>query len=306
MLSIHFTVDDLAKLRIFNSVGPALEGVFALDLFKRDRRPVFRGWRKEVRTALGPRLGDIDYILHRVNPVPDLLWLAGRQALAQTATGLTHAETKQFAPSVADFCRVAVDSAWPVTSNYLQERREARSRLVMSEGIDGLLHTLHPSVTWAPPTLQIRSAVDTDILLTGQGLVLTPSLFLSNVCLMAARSDSSKDLALAFPVPINGRVAGALQSSVTNPEGGLSALVGPTRAAALQIIADSCTTGELSERLGISLAGASQHAKVLRKAGLITTARNRNRSLHALTSLGVAILQGRSAGIVQDRSAAAG
>ena len=53
--------------------------------------------------------------------------------------------------------------------------------------------------------------------------------------------------------------------------------------------------GERVVRLGISLAGASKHAKVLRKAGLVTTSRHRNTALHTLTPLGFALLENRVA-----------
>ena len=106
--------------------------------------------------------------------------------------------------------------------------------------------------------------------------------------------------ALAFATPVNIAIATHILDDgepTDKPQEGraLGALIGHTRAAALRVLADSCTTGELSERLGISLAGASKHATVLRKAGLITTERNRNTALHTLTSLGVALLRNRGA-----------
>jgi DNA-binding transcriptional ArsR family regulator len=43
--------------------------------------------------------------------------------------------------------------------------------------------------------------------------------------------------------------------------------------------------------LGISPAAASQHASVLRNAGLLVTRRDRNTVLHTLTPLGSAMLE---------------
>lgn len=57
-------------------------------------------------------------------------------------------------------------------------------------------------------------------------------------------------------------------------------------AAVLRTIADGCSTTELAGRVGISLAAASQHASVLRDAGLITTHRQGSGVLHVLTPLG--------------------
>ncbi|WP_420807874.1 ArsR/SmtB family transcription factor [Amycolatopsis antarctica] len=72
----------------------------------------------------------------------------------------------------------------------------------------------------------------------------------------------------------------------------MCALVGRTRAAVLNALSDSSTTGELAERLGISAAGVSQHTGVLRSAGLITTRRNRNSVMHSITPLGVSLISG--------------
>ena len=71
----------------------------------------------------------------------------------------------------------------------------------------------------------------------------------------------------------------------------LAALVGRNRAAVLSAVADGCTTTELAGRVGISLAAASQHASVLRDAGLITSCRQGGAVLHALTPLGADLLQ---------------
>ena len=71
----------------------------------------------------------------------------------------------------------------------------------------------------------------------------------------------------------------------------LSALVGRNRAAVLGAIAGGCTTTELAGRVGISLASASQHASVLRDAGLITTHRQGSAVLHVLTPLGAELLK---------------
>jgi predicted transcriptional regulator len=71
----------------------------------------------------------------------------------------------------------------------------------------------------------------------------------------------------------------------------LAALVGRNRAAVLRTVADGCSTTELADRVGISLAAASQHASVLRDAGLITTHRQGSAVLHLLTPLGAELLR---------------
>jgi DNA-binding transcriptional ArsR family regulator len=69
-------------------------------------------------------------------------------------------------------------------------------------------------------------------------------------------------------------------------------LLGRTRASVLTSIAESphLTTKELASLLGISPAGASQHATVLREAGLITTRREGGAALRILATAGFALL----------------
>lgn len=61
-------------------------------------------------------------------------------------------------------------------------------------------------------------------------------------------------------------------------------LLGRTRADALDAIADTCTTTELAQRLGVSAPTVSHHVGVLRSAGLIASRRARNTVLHHVTS----------------------
>ncbi|MFI6868033.1 ArsR/SmtB family transcription factor [Nocardia sp. NPDC050406] len=70
----------------------------------------------------------------------------------------------------------------------------------------------------------------------------------------------------------------------------LSALLGATRAAVLEAIADGGSTTDLALRLGISPSSASEHAAILRDAGLTVSMRSRNQVRHRLTPLGAALL----------------
>src|SRR5689334_7480024 len=74
------------------------------------------------------------------------------------------------------------------------------------------------------------------------------------------------------------------------PAGRLAALVGRSRSAILESIADGCGTVELARRLGISPASVSHHTAVLRDSGLISTRRDGASVIHTLTSLGAILL----------------
>ncbi|MFD6015064.1 ArsR/SmtB family transcription factor [Streptomyces sp. NPDC060286] len=68
-----------------------------------------------------------------------------------------------------------------------------------------------------------------------------------------------------------------------------------TRAALLRAVLDESTTGELADSLGVTAAAVSQHAAILRSAGLITTRRSGSSVLHTVTMLGLHLLRGESA-----------
>lgn len=74
---------------------------------------------------------------------------------------------------------------------------------------------------------------------------------------------------------------------------GLAQLLGATRARILVTIAASrSTTTEVARRSGVAPASASEHAAILREAGLITTHRTGSCVLHTITTLGAALVNG--------------
>uniref|UniRef100_A0AAU3GK47 Winged helix-turn-helix domain-containing protein n=1 Tax=Streptomyces sp. NBC_01401 TaxID=2903854 RepID=A0AAU3GK47_9ACTN len=74
----------------------------------------------------------------------------------------------------------------------------------------------------------------------------------------------------------------------------LAALLGPTRAAVLLIVAGrpDSTTNALAEGVGVSAATISHHTTVLRRSGLITTRRSGGSVHHSLAALGEVLLRG--------------
>lgn len=58
----------------------------------------------------------------------------------------------------------------------------------------------------------------------------------------------------------------------------------------MQLLVHASTTGELARRADISAASASQHATVLRQAGLVSTHRQGNTVRHTLSPLGAELL----------------
>ena len=130
---------------------------------------------------------------------------------------------------------------------------------MITSGIEGLLRTLHRKVRWDPPYLEIAGDTDQEIRLDGRGLLLSPSLFLRDTACFALGAENAQH-ALVFPAPVTGVVTTGLCEKERLHERALGALVGHTRAAALRVLTDSCTTGR-AVRAARHLPGGRQQAR---------------------------------------------
>ncbi|MFJ8661935.1 ArsR/SmtB family transcription factor [Streptomyces sp. NPDC093795] len=299
MQRIHFTGTDLARVRLRSSLGSLLEGVFATRLLVRPAHgDVYARWRIAVRNSIR---GSSRAALP-VAPAPGfetpllrLLEAAGRDR------GVPAQRTE------AD--RLALD-VWragvlPYAERML-ERLEAvchaHCREAAAGGVEGLLSTLHPRISWRGPVLEVAGGPDRDVHLDGRGLVLKPSVFLPGEAgrvLVRERESGQTVLVFAADPELTGgwnEVVPAAGTDDGDEDGevrALSALVGQTRAAALRVLTDTSTNSELAARLGVSPGVASRHAAVLRETGLITTRRVGSSALHTVTPLGMALLGGQ-------------
>lgn len=174
--------------------------------------------------------------------------------------------------------------------------RAQRTRVLLDKGVDGLLSGLRPIVRWDGAVLEVPAyPTEREIDLGGRGLVLVPSFFCSRV--PVALADPALPPVLVYPIDrLGGLPAGSgpeASSAADARESGraaLAALLGRTRAAVLEATADGCSTGEVARRLRISAGAVSQHATVLRNAGLLVSRRERHTVVHTATPLGRAIL----------------
>ncbi|WP_405859843.1 winged helix-turn-helix domain-containing protein [Streptomyces sp. NBC_00090] len=270
------------------------EAVFALHHFGRERARSSAGWQKFVRERLGDDLPAVGEVVSKYQVIPDLLWLLERDgADADSVPPAVRARARRLAQVVFLFCSAGILPYWSQIQARLEIERDVRGRIAITNGVEFLLAGLHPKVTWESSELRVASNVDLDITLDGRGLILSPSLFLPDkTCVLVRSERQSRVPALVFSVPLDlNDLESPPEESEVDGDRALAALVGATRAAALRALSESGTTGDLSDRLGISLSGASKQATVLREAGLITTLRNRTTAMHTLTPLGFALLQ---------------
>ncbi|GAA3091480.1 winged helix-turn-helix domain-containing protein [Streptomyces roseofulvus] len=178
----------------------------------------------------------------------------------------------------------SVRPLWPRIRRDALTDRALRSEMLLRGGVDALLTTLGTTWRWQAPTLHLPSASTYDIPLCGRGLLLVPSWFATGPMVMYRPEATT---VLVYPLYDSGDAA----SSGERPEA-LAALLGGTRSRILALLRSPATTTALAERASVSLAAASQHASVLRGAGLIDTVRTGTAVLHSLTPLGEALLAG--------------
>ncbi|GAB3878066.1 winged helix-turn-helix domain-containing protein [Kibdelosporangium lantanae] len=314
MLRVHFTAEDLTRVRIRADPHPLWEVLLSLHLVQTRHAPVMFGqWRRAARTALHPILTTLappkgyspDFLTPPVDS-PDLE--VGLEAMLNTARITLRADMTRLAAQTAlpDWARMiaagdtgmlhrladrirtyhskALEPYASVVKAHIRADWSRRAELAMTHGLEHVLGTLHPSIRWRAPVLEVSYPVDQDLHLDGRGLVLVPSFFCWQTSMTFA--DPTRNPMLLYPVtPTLGWVEPA-------PTAKLDGLLGRTRATVLRTIAERpyLNTTELARAAGTSPAGASQHATVLREAGLITTQRRNGAAVHSLSTLGALLL----------------
>ncbi|WP_436737986.1 ArsR/SmtB family transcription factor [Streptomyces sp. BBFR102] len=289
---LHFTFDDLLKVRIGDEVLPHVETYFALRALSAPPNAALSPWRDLVRPALGSLLGLLKQLGQWLPSPSALLGLtlggSHETRVAQLRTGVTGERLRE---ALNTFWRVAVEPYWrQITAHVRRCQQELRERLAHG-GVADLLSHLPGGSNWQQPVLRLPDERGGEVRLSGRGLRLASSLFLPQRGRRVLElSDGRGQPTLYLPAPLAQEDAPTLWGAAAGGERSLAALIGAGRARVLQALTEPRTTGELAQLAGISGPGASQHTAVLRKAGLITTRRERNMAWHELTPLGRAML----------------
>ncbi|MEU7602803.1 winged helix-turn-helix domain-containing protein [Streptomyces sp. NPDC040724] len=327
MLRIHFTGVDLARVRMAGRPDALWETILSFHRL-RDRRDarLFGEWRTETRSRLNSETRTLGMLIPSRGYFPDFLtpvegqygWDVGLDALRGIRPERMRHELKLLAagaamtPRLREFMdggakhlprlmgelrayhRAAVEPYWTHIQAQIEAERAARGRALLDGGADELLASLPPMLRWRAPVLECDYPVDRDVRLRGRGLLLQPSFFCRRTAVTL--HDPELPPVLVYPAaaqlasaPAGGEAARPVEEQRQRT---LGKLVGHTRSVVLRAIGDGATTSELARRAGVSLASASQHACVMREAGLVTTLRRGNAVLHTVTPLGAALLKG--------------
>ncbi|QXE38063.1 winged helix-turn-helix domain-containing protein [Streptomyces sp. GMY02] len=326
---IHFTAQDLARTRVAETPRPLVELSAAMVTLQGRTQPVLLdAWRRrahprlsgEARMALSlvPLLGwspgflapaeagTPEEVLEQVSATPrqqihaDMAEIAEKQALPTWARDLADDATvrKGLYDGLSQLHALLLAPYWTQITDHFAADRTVRMRHLLSGGVERLLAQANPQwMRWSPPVLEIRTVlreISHDLHLEGRGLLLVPSVFLTSSASVWDH-ETSQPL-VTYPVshddPMRRLTFLTPESAVPKTTAAVAALLGHTRAAVLNTVAEhpGCTTKELAALVSISPASASEHATVLREAGLIRTMRHPNTALHSPTGLGTALL----------------
>ncbi|WP_020669223.1 ArsR/SmtB family transcription factor [Amycolatopsis nigrescens] len=321
MLRIHFTAEDLGRIRLAEGPDPLWEVVLSLHVlqterpvrpFDRWRRAALRHFTPEVRelASLTPAKGysadfltpataapGIDAGLAGIEDTPaeqlrtDISLLSRQQRLPDWAGRLAVGDRAAVAAvtrTVRSYYTAALAPLWPELEQSAAAERNRYGQLAFHGGLKLALAELHPTARWRGSVLELGYPVHQEVHLGGRGLILTPSYF----CLGRPITFRDPGRPPTLVYPISATDSGALTGERPGAAA-LDALFGRGRARVLRAIAERpriSTTG-LAGLLGISAAGASQHATVLRTAGLIYTTRTGGTARHSLTLRGRSLLR---------------
>ncbi|GHE98794.1 ArsR/SmtB family transcription factor [Streptomyces fumanus] len=333
-LRIHFTVEALARTHLASGVRPLLELDLCIRLLQERGHPVrFDAWRRRVAPRLRPQLTLLFDFIPALGPSPDFLdlsraespgdfqqrlsstparrvaedlerWVSGLQHVPRAARQLKEDTSLvlRLAQAVHTAHEMLVAPYWPRIEQLASADRALRLRQLAEHGVERLLSELNPRyITWSSPVLHLTTASkrEGDIHLAGRGLLLVPTVFGARCPAYGDPGDGQPWITFPVRDGVHATTSPAVVTAGTpsNARLSLDALLGRTRATVLWVIAEhtGCTTTQLAALAGISPPSASEHASVLRKAGLTSLTREGKTARHAISPSGRTLLN--SAGV---------
>jgi DNA-binding MarR family transcriptional regulator len=325
-LELVFGRDDPARVRF--AVSPLWETMSALRVLLEPHRHGYHlPWLDTVRPgldrlelwpllALSPRSGwtpdflspapagpatDIADQLAQVRATPpDRVAREVKRSLTQRTGGPPPAQawrllddavaTRDLVADLLEQCwQLLIAPHWPRLRDLLQADLRYRAELLGDYGLDRVLADLDPRARWTGRAIVVDSASTERRRLAGAGLIIMPSVFVWPD--VTAMIDPPAQPALIYPAR---GIAELWQPARTAHSDALAALLGRTRAALLESLAEPASTHTLALRHNLAPSTVSQHLVALHQARLVTRRRHRHTVIYQQAPLGAELARAHS------------
>ena len=320
MTVLRFTQADALRCRF--GLSPLWETVSAVRvLHGHKHRPLYSPWiGAKTETAAGLDLRMLRAVQPRVGFTPDFLTPPPKASRARFATEIARVRSTPLDlvraelirsrdelnnPAAPEINRMLADPAgtrermadeiesawitliqpdWSLISRVLEDDIAYRGEQLTSGGLAKLFDDLHPTLSWEDDRLIASRYRGQDRELTGQGLLLVPSVFAWPFLVMVV--DPGYQPTLVYPA----RGAARLWSDAPAPPDPLARLLGRTRATLLVALDPPATTSALAAQYGLALATDAEHLAALHGAGLATRRRTGHQVHYRRPDVGQAVV----------------
>jgi DNA-binding transcriptional ArsR family regulator len=247
----------------FLSPAPAGPGTTIAEQLRQVRETAPEQVAREVQRSLTQRSGEA---------APEAAW-----RLLDDPTA-----TRAMLAGLLERCwQLLIAPHWPRLRDLLQADILYRTQMLGDYGLERVLGELHPQARWTGRTLIIDAPTTERRQLDGAGLLLIPSVF------------AWPGLAAIIDPPARPTLTYAARgiAELWQPAHGvhfeaLGRLLGQTRAALLESLAEPASTHTLARRHELAPSTVSEHLAVLHQARLVTRRRHRHTVLYQQTPLG--------------------
>jgi len=253
----------------FLTPAPAGPGTDVADQLAQVRATAPEQVAREVQRSLTERSGE---------PAPEAAWRLVDDPVA----------TRDMLADLLEQCwQLLIAPHWPLLRDLLQADVLYRTRRLGDYGLEHMLDDLDPRARWTGNSIVIDGPGAGRHRLDGAGLLLMPSAFVWPD--LAAVIDPPARPALVYPAR---GIAELWQPAPTRHSDALARLLGRTRAALLESLAEPTSTHTLARRHGLAPSTVSEHLAALHGARLVTRRRHRHDVLYQQAPLGTELACG--------------
>jgi DNA-binding transcriptional ArsR family regulator len=176
---------------------------------------------------------------------------------------------------------------WPRLRDLLHADVAYQTQTLADYGLERVLSGLHERARWTGRALVIDWPTSEHYRLAGAGLILLPSVFIWPSVALVIDPPARPTLVYAAR-----GIAELWLPAQTPQSGALARLLGRTRAALLESLAEPASTDTLARRHGLAASTVSEHLAALRDARLIAGSRHRHSIRYRQTPLGAQLAGG--------------